>query len=240
MLPINYRPLVHGAIYRAAADDPVYAANKHDGTAEDKKSRLFKGFTFSPLEGPYTVDGGNIWFHNQASLEIRGVDATLIHLLRRHFRRTGSIALGTETIAVTGCEITDIHLKTDQARVWMVSPAVAYLTDENHHTVFFRPDEERFYNALVRNAERKNNLFQPNVPFRLSIRSLNDGLPRKQFSRFKKTYITGWFGRYLLEGTPEVIDLLFQTGIGAKNSEGFGLFAVDNISESAQQSIQLR
>ena len=230
-LPINYRPLVHGAIYRTAADDPIYYANLHNAIGADKKSRAFKGFTFSPLNGPYTVDGSTIWFHNQAALEIRSIDPTLIHLLYRHFTQTGSVTLGAETIAVSACQITDTHLNTDKAVVRMISPAVAYVTNDDQHTVYFQPDDKRFYSALVRNAERKNKVFQPEIPFRLSVRSLNDGLPRKQFSRFKKTYITGWFGRYLLEGAPEVIDLLYQTGIGAKNSEGFGLFAVEVVPE---------
>lgn len=226
-LPINYRPLVHGLIYRAMADDPEYSARLHDINPEDKKIRPFKGFTFSPLEGPYTIAGSAIWFHNGASLEIRSVDPVLIHLLYRHFSQAGSIVLGTKTIAVSACQITDTHLNTDRAVIRMISPAVAYVTDDQKHTVYFQPDDARFYSALIRNAERKNTAFQPHVPFRLSIRSLNEGLPRKQFSRFKKTYITGWFGRYLLEGAPEVIDLLYQTGIGAKNSEGFGLFTME-------------
>lgn len=227
-LPINYRPLVHGLIYRAMADDPDYSAKLHCLNPEDAKSRAYKGFTFSPIQGSYTIDGDTIWFLNKASLEIRSVDPALVHLLYRHFSQKGSVLLGTETIAISSCQITDMHLHTEKAVIRMISPAVAYVTKDRQHTVYFQPDDEQFYAALIRNAERKNAAFQPHIPFRLSIRSLNDGLPRKQFSRFKKTYITAWFGRYLLEGTPEVIDLLYQTGLGAKNSEGFGLFAAEN------------
>ena len=228
VLPINYRPLLHGQIYRAMADDPEYSARLHGLNPDGVNSRPFKGFTFSPLRGSYTVNGNTIRFLQQAFLEIRSVDPALIHLLCRHFSRAGSMILGTEKIAVSACEITDGHLHTDRAAIRMISPAVAYITDESRHTAYFRPDDERFYAALLRNAERKNSAFQPRVPFRLSIRSLNGGLPRKQFSRFKKTYITGWFGRYLLEGSPDVIDLLYQAGLGAKNSEGYGLFAADD------------
>ena len=143
-LPINYRPLVHGVIYRAMANDPAYSARLHDIKPEDQKSRPFKGFTFSPLEGSYTIDGSVIWFHNQASLEIRSVDPELIHLLHRHFSQAGSIVLGTETIAVSACEITDAHLRTDRAAIRLISPAVAYVTNKDRHTVYFQPDDERF------------------------------------------------------------------------------------------------
>ena len=227
-LPINYRPLIHGLIYRALSADSVYSTKLHSANQNEGQNRAFKGFTFSSLQGAYTVDGRNIWFHNNATLEIRSWDEKLIRLLEQHFRAEKTVTLGSETLPVSRVEITDAHLRESSVSVRMLTPVVAYRTDENKHTVFFQPDEESFYTALIRNAERKNSSFQPAVPFQLQIHSLNDGLPRKQFSQFKKTYITGWYGTYRLEGTPEVIDLLYQVGLGAKNSEGFGMFTVDH------------
>ena len=51
---------------------------------------------------------------------------------------------------------------------------------------------------------------------------------RRVFTTFKTSYITGWMGYYQMRGKPEVLDMLYQTGIGAKNSEGFGMFTVLN------------
>ena len=42
---------------------------------------------------------------------------------------------------------------------------------------------------------------------------------------YKTTRITGWHGRFRLSGSPEMLDLLFHSGLGAKNSQGFGMFA---------------
>ena len=37
-------------------------------------------------------------------------------------------------------------------------------------------------------------------------------------------YVTGWRGSYLLSAEPQVLDLLYQTGLGSRNAQGFGLF----------------
>ena len=223
-LPINYQQLIHGMIYRALSRDGAYSGPLHDAHQNSGDSRAFKGFSFSSLQGAYTVAGRSIRFDGSASLEVRSVDPRLVQLLAQYVRAEGAIVLGAERLSVLRCETADRHVLESALAVRMLTPAVAYRTDESRHTVFFQPDEDAFYESLVRNAARKSSFFQPQVPFQLRIRSLNDGLPKKRLSHFKKTYITGWLGNYLLEGTPEVIDLLYQTGLGAKNSEGFGMF----------------
>ena len=37
-------------------------------------------------------------------------------------------------------------------------------------------------------------------------------------------YLTGWEGDFLLDGDPETLCLLYQTGLGDRNSQGFGMF----------------
>ena len=226
-VPINYRPLVHGAIYRALGADQQFSTILHDNNAQNGTARAYKGFTFSPLSGVYTRADTVLWFQNQASLEIRAWDEALIRLLHQSLLARGALTLGAEELALTRCEITDTHVDAARAPIRMLSPVVAYITEESGRTVFFQPDEERFYASLIHNAERKCLRFLPGVPFDLRIRSLNPGLPRKQFSRFKKTYINAWFGQYLLEGAPQIIDLMYQIGLGAKNSQGFGMFALE-------------
>ena len=88
------------------------------------------------------------------------------------------------------------------------------------------PNAPRFYEALVNNARKKWRFYRGEAPFELTVEPRFHGLPTKEFSTFKRTFITGWYGDYRLEGTPEVLDMLYQTGLGAKNSEGFGMFEV--------------
>jgi CRISPR-associated endoribonuclease Cas6 len=46
-------------------------------------------------------------------------------------------------------------------------------------------------------------------------------------TRYKGFYITAWSGTYLLEGKRKYLDFLYQTGLGSKTSQGFGMFDVE-------------
>ena len=46
----------------------------------------------------------------------------------------------------------------------------------------------------------------------------------KCVTKYKGWYVTGYRGKYCLSAQPEVIDFAYHTGLGVKNSAGFGLF----------------
>lgn len=225
-LPINYRPLIHGMIYRLLSAHPDYSEYLHDRNGTGR-ARSFKGFTFSQLTGNYAISGHEIAFRGPIHLEIRSYEPVCAALLRDALARTDAIALGSASLKLTCCELRDAHVLQPDALIRMRSPVVAYRTLENRQTEFFAPDQPRFYAALVNNARKKWQYYRGDAPFEFGILPCFSALPKKQFSTFKGTYITGWYGQYAIRGTPEVIDMLYQTGLGAKNSEGFGLFDIE-------------
>jgi len=79
------------------------------------------------------------------------------------------------------------------------------------------------YHLTCANAVRKAKRFGLCSKIDLSISLSKKRKPIKQLSRFGGTIIEGWFGDFLLHGAPELLDLLYQTGLGAKNSEGYGM-----------------
>jgi len=38
--------------------------------------------------------------------------------------------------------------------------------------------------------------------------------------------IKAWLGTYQIHGKPELISLAYDTGLGSKNSQGFGMFEI--------------
>ena len=46
----------------------------------------------------------------------------------------------------------------------------------------------------------------------------------KYVTNYKGFYISGWYGTYRLKGKRKYLDFLYQTGIGDRNSQGFGMF----------------
>ena len=70
VLPISYRHLIHGLIYRVLAADVQLSEYLHNhGYIGDGK--MFKHFTFGQLEGRYHVREGHIVFKKKVFLEIQ-------------------------------------------------------------------------------------------------------------------------------------------------------------------------
>ena len=225
-LPIAYQYLVQGMIYHALAAAPQYQRFLHnEGYAEDGKR--FKCFTFSRLNGKFQIGEGRIAFSGNCDLEIRSCDPYLIQQLLYGFAEGTTHRLGSNRVTVTGCMLADRHIISDSVEIGMLSPLTVYRTTEDGHTEYAAPNEMCFYDLVQDNAEQKWNSLMP-MPLRelLHIEPIAVTLRDKVVTTYKGTYITGWMGAYRLTGPQQLLDLLYQIGLGAKNSQGFGMFEV--------------
>lgn len=225
-LPIAYRSIQQGMIYRALSEaDSDYSRYIHDeGQIYQKKYKLF---TFGPLKGRYVIEGRkNIIFTDGASMEIRSVDERFIRLLAKSMPEGAMIRLGQNDVKVIRSEMTDYHLLVPRASVRLVAPMTVHITLDDGFTRFFEPDEPEYLQAVLRNARRKwASLHGTEDGFLLNIEPL-PGKKRMEKTIYKQTYITAFYGDYQLSGSPDVIELLYQSGLGAKSSQGFGMFDV--------------
>ena len=65
------------------------------------------------------------------------------------------------------------------------------------------------------------------MPFTLiQIKPYGNKEPKKLVTKYKGGFINAWFGDYELSGERKYLDFLFQTGLGGKNAQGFGMFEV--------------
>ena len=102
------------------------------------------------------------------------------------------------------------------------------MTEKNGHTVYFSPQDPRFTEAIETNAHRKwASHTGSEAGFALRVIVPEGVCGVKRATRFKSTFITAWHLPLILEGTPQVLDFLYQTGLGSKNSQGFGMFELD-------------
>jgi len=224
-LPIAYRSIQQGMIYRVLSEaDPDYSRYIHDeGQVYQKKYKLF---TFGPLKGRYVIEEKNIIFTDGTSMEIRSVDEKFIRLLAKSVSEGALIRLGQNDAKVIRSEVTDHHLLVPKASIRLIAPMTVHVTEEDGFTRFFAPDEPEYLQAVVRNARRKwASLHGTEDGFSLSIEPL-PGRKRMEKTIYKQTYITAFYGDYHLSGSPAAIDMLYQSGLGAKSSQGFGMFDV--------------
>lgn len=217
---------IQGMLYHALEQDKQYQEFLHNQGYSDG-IRQFKAFTFSNLQGQYTVADGQMTFRGPVKLEIRSADPYFIQLLLRHFDTGAACHLLRNELTVLDCRLDDRHVLGDCIDIQMLSPAVVYRT-EDIKTVYFSPADPEFYSMIATNAARKwESVYGYPLPGSLTVEPLySEKGFRKMVTRFKQTYITGWKGSFRLCGCAPMLDLLYQTGLGAKNSQGFGMFEV--------------
>ncbi len=225
-LPICTNATVQGLLYHAMAEDERYSSYIHN-SGKVYNGRNFKLFTFSELKGDYEIENKNIIFLSQARLSVRSADAYLIQLLFSYFSNNRCVSLASETVEIADLNLNDKHIFDDEITVYTVSPITVYVTEEDGYTKYFTPYEQRFYNSIISNAKHKwRSCFGDDSDFHLEIIPVENCKFKKRATRFKDTFITAWHGDFVLKGTPKVIDFLYQTGLGSKNSQGFGMFEI--------------
>lgn len=226
-LPMAHRHLQQAMIYHGLrTQDSACAAYLHDEGARADERR-FKLFTFGPIQGNYRVKDGRIFFYGEIRFEIRSADPRLLSTLAAAWRPGSRVRLGTKELTVVGCQWGHTPITHTSIRVKTLSPVVAYITREDGKTVFYSPEDEAFLGLLHTNAARKWRGFTggEQVP---AFRCVPvPGRPiKKQVTKFKNTRINAWFGEFELSGETRMLEFLFHTGLGAKNSQGFGMFTI--------------
>ncbi len=225
-VPMAYQQLIHGLLYHAMDSAPDYRRFLHEqGYSQD--GRHIKGFTFGRLQGRYVRDGGTLIFPEGCSLELRSCDPLMIQCLLAGLPQGSHQRLAECETTVAAVRLDDRHVISDAVEIGMLSPVTVYQTLADKKTDYAAPDEERFYELLRQNARSKWALIsdQP-FPEDFSVTPLSVTQKDKVVTSFKGTRITAWMGSYYLTGPQTLLDLLYQIGLGAKSSQGFGMFQV--------------
>ncbi len=222
-LPLASSHVLQGLIYNAMREDETFSKNVHDeGLVID--GRRFKHFTFSELKGKYEINGKTITYLEKVSLRVSSHDDYFISLLFSHFSKTDSVKLGENEVEIEKVSLENSCIFESEIKVKTISPITVYVTQSDGHTVYFSPDCDEFYRAIEKNAKRKWQATKGETPFDFEIEAAPEARFIKRATRFKDTFITAWHGSFILKGSPEVLTFLSNTGLGSKNSEGFGMF----------------
>lgn len=226
ILQLNYNHIVQSIIYRALSVIPEYADFIHDNGYMNG-NRSYKMFNFGQLKGEYRIEGRNIIFSNFVSLEVRSPLSMLINILKYSFETNG-ITFGEKTFNDILIEIYDYTIEDSEINIEMNSPVTVYSTDEYMgNTYYYAPTDVEFSDMIDANFKRKYFSYYGVRPYsNVEIELLNNTAPRKMVTKYQGLYVNAWFGRYRLSGERKYLDFLYQTGLGSKNSQGFGMFSL--------------
>ena len=233
MIPIGYHHQVQSLIYnllRKGGREELHDKGLCFG------SRGYKLFTFSSLRGGKVIrEQKKLYFENRAFLDIRSVDPDFCDSLLSGLQSKEQINLCGFHLSVESVKINDIPIVKSTVNIKMLSPLSVHKTDENSHTEYMSPLDAAFADEINANFVRKYYAFYGKNPIsKIVIKTKSVGMRDKYITLYKKAekpnqkdiYITGWRGEYELSGLPEYLNFLYYCGLGARNSDGFGMFEI--------------
>lgn len=226
ILPLNYNHILQSVLYNALSVMPDYAEFLHD-CGYHREKRQYKMYQFSQLKGPYRLEDGKIIFDSSVSFEVRSPEPLLIRLLADSFAYDG-IRFGTVVYDRIHLELYNYTVEEQQLVIQMRSPVTVYSTDKlTGRTYYYNPEEPEFYEKIGENFRRKYQAYFGVLPYSsVYMAKVSGSRARKFVTKYQSSYITAWFMKMELAGERKYLDFLYQTGLGAKNSQGFGMFEI--------------
>jgi CRISPR-associated endoribonuclease Cas6 len=98
---------------------------------------------------------------------------------------------------------------------------------EKKQTNFISPFDPIFSDKIEKNFYNKYQAYFKKEPTeRVIIRPKKVTQKDKVVTKFKDIIINAWNGTYEIQAPLPYLKFLYDTGIGAKNSQGFGMFEI--------------
>ena len=233
-LPVHYNHLVQGMIYQSL-DEALARWFHEQGFVYHK--RRFKLFTFSRLlsrKPLFNPERRTLTFQGPIYLKIAAMDTEFLESLAVHLVRHREVRLNGHVCHFTAIEVEMPPEVRGPVRVRTLSPVSVYRTlydgEGKSAVYFYHPEDPEFERLLLDNLRRKAVAW-----FRDRVKELPplDGarirvlrVRRLVVTEFKGTWIKGWDGLFELDLPEPYFTLAYNAGLGAKNSQGFGMVEV--------------
>ncbi len=230
-LPVHYNYLVQGMIYSNLEKS---LANWLHNKGFKYLKRNFKLFTFSKIFGKYKIKDKNIIFYDKVWLKIASPYIKILESFAEHVVKKSHIRIGEQNCYLESVEIETKKEFHNKLTIKTISPITIYSTvitaEEKKKTYYYNPFEPEFSSLIIKNLVKKRIALEKSnfdIPENSYIRPLKVH-PKKNFHIifFKETVIKAWSGIYELSLPEPYITLAYYSGLGSKNSQGFGMWEV--------------
>lgn len=228
VLPLSHHHILQGFIYHVLSQHPTFSQQLHDhGFSND--GFAYKLFCFGLLQGRFHVKKPHIIFYDAVTLEVRSPIPEFNCVWEESLRVGCTYQLGNQKIHLLSIEKMDKKITSTSIRIQMNSPLCAsktYYENDKKLTQYSTPSDSDFLELIRLNHAKKYKAAYRTLPIDTFTFSIDKISPRDKYvTKFKDSiYITAWRGIYLLEGSPETLTFLYNTGLGSRNSQGFGMF----------------
>lgn len=226
ILPYDYNHILQAVFYNMINDDN-FQPFLHD-TGYQTEQYKFKLFTFSNIKERAIAQDKNLRtliFSNKITVYLASMSDDFLNcIIQQHLFNDIKVRLWKNTAVITDMENV-ILPETDEITVKTQSPITVYSTINEPHkrTLFYNPTNAEFYNLIHLNLIKKYYSYYNQEPEDCTFHMELLNKPQKAIIRYKKFIIEAYNGKFKLSGSKELIKAAFDTGLGAKNSQGFGL-----------------
>ncbi|MCS7257903.1 MAG: CRISPR-associated endoribonuclease Cas6 [candidate division WOR-3 bacterium] len=233
LLPVHHNHILQACIYRNLSLSLAYKIHNFGYVYE---KRQFRMFNFSRLIGKFTHKDNNISFYGPITLWISSPFTEILESFAAHIAKKGKIKIGDNFCEVAGIEVMFLDNFSESILINTLSPITAYSTlltaDGKKKTYYYSPYEEDFSRIIHQNLLKKyyivNKKHLLDKIERFSIVPIKVSKKNEHIIYYKNTLIKAWSGIYKLEAPKELIKIGFDSGLGSKNSQGFGMIAIYN------------
>ena len=231
-LPVHYNEKIQGMIYRHLSKS---LAEWLHGTGYEQGKRRFRLFTFSRLQGKYKIKNGEISFSGPVKLWVSSPNKDILESFATHLVKESVIRLGRNTCELISVEVMMNRPLKSPVRVRALSPITVYSTlytpEKRRKTYYYSPQEPEFNTLILKNLSKKLQAFHNSAveipePDGASIRPVHVNTRHLAILKYKNTIIKGWRGIYELNLPEPYLSMAMDAGLGAKNSQGYGMVEV--------------
>ncbi len=230
VIPIHYNYYVQSFLYKSIS--PKLARILHDHGFPIGK-RKFRLFTFSRILGQYQIRKNieRIFFASPFRIVVSSAMKEFVEEIAEELIRREEVRISYQHVHLNSVEVSDFPINRDRLRIKMLSPVTIYSTlsraDGKKKTYYYSPFEKEFSHLISENAKKKFRAFYGKEPKgEIHLNPLKVNMSNQKIISYKGTVIKGWMGTYELNGDTELMKLVYDTGLGGKNPQGFGCFEI--------------
>ncbi|MGC8734788.1 MAG: CRISPR-associated endoribonuclease Cas6 [bacterium] len=241
ILPVHYNYILQSFIYNNIIDP--YLSEFIHNKAYLYNNRRFKLFVFSKIFPKGIVKDKIITINKEFYFYISSVLDDLLANLAKSFVLNEKFYLFKNIVYLKSIEVikypsifsTD-KLYINKVAINLLSPITVYSTLSNSEnlkkTYYYSPLEKEFYKLIKLNLLKKYNSFyltnlsEDNFNFNLEL-DFFDYRRHSKVIMYKGNYVIKCFeGSFFVSGNRDIIKFAYDVGLGAKNSQGFGMFDI--------------
>ena len=221
--PVNYNYQFQSAIYALLGESPYYSNFLHNQGYGD--AQRFKMFTFGSPQGEYKIIDKKIYFNEDFTLEIRSVSDEFCEIIKNSIMSRGTIKLFNYICDIDEMVIFKKEISSTSVTIKTQSPIVIQSKTEENKTIPYSPTQREFYSLVDANFQNKYKAHFGHESL-TNITLLPMGNFKKIVTSYKGTWITAYHGNFELHGSSQSLQFLYDTGLGMKNPQGFGMFDI--------------